>query len=165
MRGKKLVIAIDGSSDSDAAVEAGLELASALGSPVLFVHAASPLAEDFYRELAANIGRENYFEGPTALETEAQDPVLADAAERASQRGVEFEVELIGERQVLTPGRHSSDIAAAIAGIAAGCEAALIFVGSRGRGSVTGAVLGSVSHNLINFATVPVVVVPPRGER
>lgn len=159
MKGKRIVIAINGSPASDAAVEKGLELASALGFSVLFVHAASPLAEDFYRELAANVDRENYFEGPSVDETVARDAVLAAAGARASQAGVDFGVELIGRDPALTPEGHSAFIAATIAGIAEGLDAALIFVGSRGRGPVAAAVLGSVSHNLINFGTVPVVVV------
>lgn len=154
MKGKTIVIAIDGSPTSNAAVEAGLQLAGALGSPVRFVHAASPLAEDVYEH------RDDRFGGATDDEIVARDSVLATAAERASQSGVESEVALIGEAPgALTPEGRSADVAAEIAGIAEGLKAGLIVVGSRGRGPVAGAVLGSVSHNLINFATVPVLVV------
>lgn len=38
--------------------------------------------------------------------------------------------------------------------------ASLIVVGSRGRGSVKGAILGSVSHSVATKASVPVLVVP-----
>jgi nucleotide-binding universal stress UspA family protein len=42
----------------------------------------------------------------------------------------------------------------------------LIVVGSRGRGPIAGALLGSVSGALAHSATVPVVIVPPgaRGD-
>jgi len=35
----------------------------------------------------------------------------------------------------------------------------MIITGSRGRSAVAGAILGSFSHNLIRYATVPVLVV------
>ena len=146
MKGKVIVVAIDGSPASDAAVEAGLDLASALGSLVHFIHSASPLAEDVYSQ------SEDQFGGPTQAEIVAHDDVLAAAAERASQTGVDNDVELISES-------HNAALAASIAGIAEGLEAGLIVTGSRGYGAFTGSVLGSVSHNLIKFATMPVVVV------
>ena len=39
--------------------------------------------------------------------------------------------------------------------------AALLVVGTRGRGSLTSAALGSVSHEVARRASCPVVVVPP----
>jgi len=59
----------------------------------------------------------------------------------------------------------SVELALEIAGIASGSDASMIVTGSRGRGAVAGAVLGSVSHSLITHATVPVLVVhaPPDG--
>jgi nucleotide-binding universal stress UspA family protein len=53
----------------------------------------------------------------------------------------------------------TSDIAEAIAGIAEGTDAAMVVVGTRGRGSLAGAVLGSVSQRLLAVSRIPVVVV------
>lgn len=159
MKGKTIVVAIDGSPASDAAIETGLELANALGSTVQFIHAASPLAEDVKEQSRDPFG------GPTDSEMMAHDHVLAAAAERASQSGVECKVELIPETRDIRVQSRNADLAAEIAGIAEGREAGLIVIGSRGRGVITSAALGSVSHNLIKFATTPVVVVnAPRGE-
>lgn len=158
MKGKTIVVAIDDSPAADAAADAGLDLANALGSPVYFIHAASPLAEDVYDQ------REDQFGGPTEAEIAAHDDLLAAAAERASQTGVECDVRLIPEASDLMSQTRNADLAAAIADIAEGLEAGMIVVGSRGRGVFTGAVLGSVSLNLIKVATVPVLVVNAPAE-
>ena len=50
-------------------------------------------------------------------------------------------------------------IAANLAGLAEGVDAALLVVGSRGRSEVAGAVLGSVSHESLRMSSRPVVVV------
>jgi len=142
---KKILIAIDGSPAADAAVDAGLELAMELGAPVRFVHASSPLAEHLF-ELEPE-------EGPSEKQILATDGILAEASRRAADRGVASEVELIAN------GRPAGDLAATIAGIAAGIDAGMIVVGSRGLGTVAGTVLGSVSQNLIRYAAQPVLVV------
>jgi len=142
----KLLVAVDGSPAASEAIDAALDLASTMGAPVVFVHAASPLAEDVFAE-GSN-------EEPVTPDTiVARDPVLADAGRRAGERGVEADFHLVAHEG------HSPDLAAEIAGIAAGSGASMIVTGSRGRGALAGAVLGSVSHNLIKHATVPVLVV------
>jgi nucleotide-binding universal stress UspA family protein len=142
---KKLLIATDGSPAATAAVEVGLEVAAAMNATVRFVHAASPSAEELFAQYPE--------EGPSAEQIVAHDPVLAEAWKKAGEKGVEADVELV------TDVGNSADLAADVAGIAAGIGAIMIVTGSRGRGAVAGAVLGSVSHNLIKYATVPVLVV------
>jgi len=145
MRQKRLLIATDGSPPSAAAVEAGVELAAEMHASVLFVHATSPLAEDLYAAYPE--------EGPPLDEILARDAVLAAAVGQAEKRGVDSDVRLVAEEG------GSAELAAEVSGIAAGLDASMIVTGSRGRGAVAGAVLGSVSHNLIKYATVPVLVV------
>jgi nucleotide-binding universal stress UspA family protein len=115
-----------------------------MGGSVRFVHSS---------QLAADLVAEHPENGPPREEVLARDAVLRDAFERAAAKGVTAEVEAI------SPAHRTGELAADIAGIAAGVGASLIVVGSRGRGPASGALLGSVSHNLIKWATVPVVIV------
>jgi len=145
VEGQLIVIAVDGSAAAEAAIAAGLELAAALRAPVRFVHVSSEIAEELFRTDVET--------GPSTEQIAARDPVLADALARANAGGVDADVELLGG------DGHTGDIAAIVAGIADGLDAGLIVCGSRGRGSAAGAVLGSVSHNLIRYARVPVLIV------
>ena len=144
MAERTLLVATDGSPAATAAVTRALELALAMQARVRFVHASSPVAEELFDRYPND--------GPTQDQIIARDPILADAAERAADKGVESEVELIS-------ASSDANLAAEIAGIASGIEATMIVTGSRGRGTVAGAVLGSVSHNLISEAAVPVLIV------
>ncbi len=80
------------------------------------------------------------------------DPAPTAAAEsaagRARERGITAEV-------VTRIGPAVEQLLAA----ADACDADLIVVGSRGRGRLTSAVLGSVAHGLIRHSTRPVLVV------
>ena len=58
----------------------------------------------------------------------------------------------------------TSDAGPVLVDVAGSVAADLLVVGSRGRGPVTGAVLGSVSQVLISHAEAPVAVIgPPAG--
>lgn len=142
---KRLLIATNGSAAADAAVEAGLEVAEAMRAKVTFLHAASPLAEQLFAEYPVD--------GLSLDVIVARDAVLRAAVQRARQMKVDHEV------KVLADEGDTADLAASIAGVAHGIGASMIIVGSRGRGAAAGAVLGSVSHNLIKYATIPVLVV------
>ncbi len=147
MRGGRILIATDGSPPATAAVEVGLEIAAARGAEVVFVHfspAAGPLFEA------------DPVRGPSQAEIEASDPVLRAAAEAARRRGVAARLEIADE--------HGADnIAAAIVGMAEGLDAGTIVVGTRGRGALASALLGSVARAVLELATMPVVVVHARG--
>ena len=144
---RPILVAVDGSPASDSAVRTALELAQCTASPVTFIH-SSPVAERLFAG-----DRED---GPTQDQIVEGDPVLADALAHARAAGVDATVEIVGGPD------GTADLAAVIAGTADGLGAGMIVCGSRGRSTATGAVLGSVSHNLIRFAAVPVLVVHPR---
>lgn len=135
---KMIVIGIDGSRDSEAAVEEGLHLASELGAAVTFVCArVAPnimLGEPFYqRELDAQAAHAR--------------AVIDAALARAADFGVEADNEIL-----------DGPPAEAIMSVAETHDADLIVVGSRGLGAVQGVLFGSVSKSLVTRSDRPVLV-------
>jgi nucleotide-binding universal stress UspA family protein len=139
---RPIVVAVDGSPAAEQAVAVALDLASAQSAKVVFVH---------YSPIAATLLEGAPDSSPSPEAIEGADAVLRAAAEKARERAVAFELEIVDER-------GTSDIAASLAGIAEARRASLTVVGSRGRGKIAGAVLGSVSRGLLSVSRVPVLV-------
>jgi nucleotide-binding universal stress UspA family protein len=146
---RTIVIGVDGTPAASRATEVGVDLAASTGAQVIFVH-FSHLAEELFQEDPKN--------GPSQERLEEADPVLGDAARAAKARGVVVELRIQDEHGPRT-------IAADLAGLAEGVDAALVVVGNRGRSEVTDVVLGSVSHELLRMSRRPVVVVHAGKER
>jgi nucleotide-binding universal stress UspA family protein len=144
---RPIVVAVDGSPAAEQAVAVALDLASAQTAKVVFVH---------YSPIAATLLEAAPDRGPSPEGIEAADSVLGAAAKKGRERGIAFELEILDER-------GTSDIAASLAGIAEARGASLVVVGSRGRGPIAGAVLGSVSYGLLSLSRVPVLVAHAAG--
>lgn len=141
---KRTLIAVDGSPSSDAALELGLEIAAGVGAEVTLLHVVP-----FEEGRPASRARAGVGKGAAHLE---EGSVLARAAARAAEHG-------ISPRLELTPGDPADEVVA----VADAIDAELVVLGSRGRGAVAGALLGSVSKAVLNAANRPVLVV--RGSR
>jgi nucleotide-binding universal stress UspA family protein len=138
----KIVVGVDGSPSSQAALQWAADQAARTGAGVEAVIAWE------YPALAAGFGL-----APTGMITASQyreyaDKVLADAMSKVTGpgSGVRFSTR-VGE----------GNAAQILLDEAAGAE--LLVVGSRGHGTFAGAVLGSVSHRVTHHAPCPVVVV------
>lgn len=138
---KRIVIATDGSSAARQAVEVGLDLAAEHGAEVVLVNVV-PTTDWRVARLSPPPPR------PYRLEITDDDVALHEAVRLAGDRGARFSLAVIA-------GEAAEEIVA----LAESEDADLIVVGSRGRGAIASAVLGSVSRAVLSQATGPVVVV------
>jgi nucleotide-binding universal stress UspA family protein len=135
---KRILIATDGSESGREAVAYGLDLARSSHALVTVVYvrrAPRPIVGDpFYqRELSEGLRR--------------ADEALGQALRAASDIGVEADVEIL-----------EGDPATQIIEFARLRDADLIVLGSRNRGPLVSALLGSVSKDVVTHADRPVLV-------
>lgn len=134
--GTDIVVGIDGSEDSKRALAWAVEEAKVRGSRVRAVLCWSYL------------GLSGSEMGVGTTEADARAAIEAAVAEAVAE----------ADRSVVDVTPVNDLPVAGLLGQAE--DAALVVVGSRGRGGVKGLVLGSVSRTIVERAPVPVVVLP-----
>ncbi|HUC34549.1 MAG TPA: universal stress protein [Gaiellaceae bacterium] len=153
-----IVVGVDGSPGSDAALRWAVGEARLRGSAVRVVHAYQPphvpLAEAGLGGVAVPaVFTENGEELGRVVEGQAR--AIVDGALRRldddSTRGLEIE-------QVAAEGPATETL------IEAARDAELLVLGSRGRGGFLGLLLGSVSQQCAQHPPCPVVILPPPEE-
>ena len=136
---KRILIAIDETPASQAAIEQGLALAADEGAEVVFVNVVSIVGEQFV-----------HGEGkPDRVPERAKTELLIAACEKAEELGVPSTTELL-------VGYPPTQISA----VAEDLDVDLIVVGSRHLTGVKRFLLGSTSRTLIGDATRPLLIVP-----
>lgn len=138
MKKKSLIVGVDGSEGSRAAVDEAIDLAGNLGATLAFVFVRKPpsgwLGDPYYQR---------------ALTGDLVDArrTVAEAVETATKAGIEAYSEVL-----------EGDPANELVSIADNRDADMIVVGSRGHNALAGAVLGSVSQSVSQHANRTVVV-------
>ncbi|MBR0764871.1 universal stress protein [Bradyrhizobium japonicum] len=141
---RRIMVATDGSSGADRAVDVAAEIAKALSGNLLIVTVADSLAFEQAQQMVLA-------EGSTGDVLEAMTTQTLKTAEARARDLGASQIEL----QV-----GWGDITRSLIDIARGGSVEMIVVGRRGRGQLAGLLLGSVSQKLVSLAPCAVVVVP-----
>ena len=139
---RKILVAVDGSANSDRAVEAAAEVAAAHGSATTICHVFY-IPEHYITDLA----------GPLrAAMREDAEKILDHAANVAKESGVEAETRLLQEG-------HPAE---AILNFAEALGVGLIVVGVRGKTADRARPMGSISATVASSAKASVLLVRRR---
>ncbi|ASD22078.1 hypothetical protein B7495_08215 [Cryobacterium sp. LW097] len=138
--GDRVVVGIEDDGTMDAPLDVAAAEAARRAVPLVLVHAWS---------IPATLGVDYGAAVPFDALIEAHEDILARALER-----VRAQHPAVDASGTLVQG------AAAPALVEAAGHAALLVVGTHGRGAVAGLILGSVSHDVLLNMPCPVVVVP-----
>jgi nucleotide-binding universal stress UspA family protein len=155
----KVLLATDGSIEADLAARTAAQLADKTGSELHVVHVSG--ISPWYPA---------YPEATAFDRAELMDPVLEEDLQRISeQRARELlgaEVEKLRSAGGTLAQGHLAEggVPQEIVGLAEEIGAGLVVVGSRGRGGIRRALMGSVSDSVVRHAHCPVLVVRD-GER
>jgi nucleotide-binding universal stress UspA family protein len=144
-----IVIAYDGSADAQAAIDRTGELLN--GQPATVLTVWERFIDIVTRSGAGMpIGEIDY---------ESLDQGYAESARQRAREGLERAERAGLKAQAHTRAREQS-IASTILAEAEALDAAAIVLGTRGLTGLKSLLLGSVSHGVVQHASVPVIVVP-----
>jgi nucleotide-binding universal stress UspA family protein len=136
-----ILVAVDGSADAEAALAHAIDLSEGEHARLTLMTAVPELPATAYLVASEETGHlsENAHRQAEAVIQQARDRVPAEIPVRTVVSERPIRVALI--RQI-KEGHHD-----------------LVVMGSRGRGAVRAALLGSVSHYVLNHSPVPVLIV------
>ena len=141
----EILVATDGSENADFAVQQALDLARASGAKLVVT---------YVRRAPLPVLGEPVYQRSLSREVRRAQESTTVAATCAREAGVDVEVEILEG--------HAAD---RILELARSRDVDLVVVGSRGLGTVAGALLGSVSREVVHHADRPVLVATRRAAR
>jgi nucleotide-binding universal stress UspA family protein len=136
-----ILVAVDGSPDADQALTHAIDLAESEHTRLTLITAAADLPGPAYLLPGAPVGElvSNARAEAEAILWRSRDRVLADLPVTTVLTDQPIRIALIRR---IRDGHHD-----------------LVVMGSRGRGAVRSALLGSVSHYVLHHSPIPVLIV------
>jgi nucleotide-binding universal stress UspA family protein len=152
---KKILVALDGSENSNRAAQVALGLADKLKADLIVLHAISP-PTSYYGTNYATVGgmappplSQKEIDAYYSFSRKAAMAIVGDTVERAKKNGTNVKTEM---------PEGVSSVVETIINHAHKSNADLIVVGTRGLGGFKKMLLGSVSSGVVSHANCPVLV-------
>jgi nucleotide-binding universal stress UspA family protein len=142
---ERIVLALDGSPESEHAVPVAEELAKALGAAVTVVHVREMMLAPVVGGVTRRID-----------ENQIEDGIKAHLASLV-EGGIDADLRIVASTYAGGPAHEIAEVATDV-------DAGLIVAGTRGHGVITGLLVGSVAHRLPYVAPCPVLMVPLPGD-
>lgn len=139
---KRIVLALDGSPESEHGLSVAQELARALGAAITVVHVREMM-------LAPVVGGV-----PRRIDEGKLEGRIREQVASLTAAGIDTDLQIVASTYAGGPAHEIVEVAGQIG-------AGLIITGSRGLGMIQGLLVGSVAHRLPYLAKCPVLIVPP----
>jgi nucleotide-binding universal stress UspA family protein len=139
---KRIVLALDGSPESEHGLSVTSEIARAMGAAVTVVHVREMMLAPVVGGVPRRID-----------EDELEQRIRAQVADLVAA-GIDTDLQIIASTYAGGPAHEIVEVARQV-------DAGLIVSGTRGQGLVKGLLVGSVAHRLPYLASCPVLIVPP----
>ncbi len=152
MKLQTILVAVDGSAHADAAVDCAAELAVRLDVSLIILHVVADIGQGRVRRELDNLARTEHREQTEYEMLQGYGRNIAAAAEERARKKGAPRVEALVE---------VGDPAATIVNEARSRDADLVILGRRGRGTLAGLIMGSVSYKVIQTSKRAVLVTGP----
>ena len=139
---KRIVLALDGSPESEQGLSVAQELAGALGAAITVVHVREMM-------LAPVVGGV-----PRRIDESELEGRIREQVASLTAAGIDTDLQIVASTYAGGPAHEIVEVAGQL-------DAGLIITGSRGLGMIQGLLVGSVAHRLPYLAKCPVLIVPP----
>jgi nucleotide-binding universal stress UspA family protein len=147
---KTILVAVDGSKHAIKVAEAAADLAQRYGAKLLVLHVIAPIFDGKMPNDLATVARLEHMKQAEYEIFQAAGQDIVQSAELIARKKGVAKVEALVE---------DGDPTSIIIDMARARRADLIVLGRRGLGSLTGLLLGSVSHKVIQMADRPCLIV------
>jgi nucleotide-binding universal stress UspA family protein len=156
----KILLATDGSSEAELATQTAVDLARMSDSELHMVYV------DDYSSIPLLYSEAADQEGVAPMWDPILEKDLEGSSEQRSRELLDAEVERVRSSGGTVAQAHLmvGEVARQIVELAEDLRAGLIVMGSRGRGGIRRALMGSVSDAVVRHAHCPVMVVRPERE-
>ena len=145
---KTILVAVDGSKQAAKATGIATDLAQRCGAKLIVLHVVTPIFEG-ERDKLAEFARMEHLEQTEYEMLQERGRAIVESAESSARQSGLTSVEPIVE---------VGDPAVVIVNMTRARNADLVVVGRRGRGTLSGLLLGSVSNKIIQLADAPCLV-------